>query len=127
MNMNRLHKTAAVFPVRFLHLVFQHGATCSSVFFVLFLFLVKTPIVSIANKCTCRLLFLPLRVAITEMMMMMYLFSSAWVHMRRWRSLFLKEKLNRNRKKSWEDIEKLRCTVSPADTDKESQSEQVSF
>ena len=40
-------------------------------FFVLFLFLVKTPIVSIANKCTCRLLFLPLRVTITVMMMMM--------------------------------------------------------
>ena len=36
---------------------------------------------------------------------------------------FPKKKINRNREKSWEDIDKLRCRVSPADTEKESQSE----
>ena len=43
-NNSTLYKTAAVFPVRFSHPVFQHGATCSS------FFCHKTQIVSTANN-----------------------------------------------------------------------------
>ena len=54
-NKSTLHKTAIVFPVRFSHSVFQHGATFSS-------FLSQNVICEYSLLCTC-LLFLPLGVA----------------------------------------------------------------